>query len=85
VEFINLFERKDNHSNDKEAIRDIFIRKMKFRGLPAINSDSLISKTQEEELLGDWESMLAHQLGNLGPANDYLAELPKVIKWVTSD
>ena len=82
---INLFERKDNHSHDKEAIRDIFIKKLAFRGLPAINSDSLISKIQEEELLSDWESMLAHQLGNLGPANDYLAVLPKVVKWVTSD
>lgn len=43
-----------------------------------------VSKRQEEELLRDWESMLAHQLGNLAPASEYLVVLPKVVRWVIS-
>lgn len=79
---IHLFERKDQHRLDLEILKEITKAKLAFRKLPFITNKSNLTKTQENDLIQDWENMLAHQIGHLEPIQTYLNKLQKILQWL---
>ena len=82
---VNLYERMKDYLVDRVVLKRIVQKKLAFRKLPSLSQGSLISQSQEQELIQDWSSMLAHQLGHLEPASAYLNKYPQIINWVMSD
>ncbi len=79
---INL-SRHDEWSTAATAVRDVLREKCRFKGISTPTLADL--EPHREELVSDWEAMLAHQLPELPPADAFWAELPPFLRWVEGE
>ncbi len=79
---IHLFERKDQHRLDLGILKEIIKAKLAFRKLSFITNKTNLAETQENDLIQDWENMLAHQIGHLEHIQTYLNKLEKILQWL---
>ncbi len=76
---INLF-RNGDYRPAAEAVLAILRRKCEFKQIAVPTFAALASAT--EELIGDWDAMLRHQLPALPPFDSYWSALPSFFAWL---
>jgi predicted nucleotidyltransferase component of viral defense system len=76
---INLF-RHDDFQPQPAAILDVLRRKCAHKGIQIPTLDTI--KAFYEELSGDWQTMLAHQLPALPPLESFWNSLPEFFAWL---
>jgi predicted nucleotidyltransferase component of viral defense system len=76
---INLF-RNGEFTAAAVTVREIVQRKCAFKGIAFPTLASL--DPFREELIGEWQNMLAHQLPALPPIDSFLAALPEFFGWL---
>jgi hypothetical protein len=76
---INLF-RHEEFQPQPGAILDVLKRKCEYKGIPLPTLDTI--KAFYEELSGDWQTMLAHQLPALPPLESFWNVLPEFFAWL---
>ncbi|TAL03779.1 MAG: WYL domain-containing protein [Rhodospirillaceae bacterium] len=76
---INLF-RHDDFQPQPGAILDVLKRKCDHKGIQIPTLDSITAFY--EELSGDWQMMLAHQLPALPPLESFWNALPEFFAWL---
>lgn len=76
---VNLF-RHGEFRPAVAAVVDVLRRKCAFKGIPVPTLASLADKAQE--LTGDWEAMLGHQLPVLPPFDSFWGVLPEFFSWL---
>jgi predicted nucleotidyltransferase component of viral defense system len=76
---VNLFRHGEFHPV-ADTVLDVLRRKCAFKGIPIPTFASLGGAL--EELTGDWDAMLRHQLPVLPPFASFWAELPQFFAWL---
>jgi predicted nucleotidyltransferase component of viral defense system len=76
---INLF-RHDDLQPQPGAILDVLKRKCDYKGIQLPTLDTI--RAFREELAGDWQTMLAHQLPALPPLESFWNALPEFFAWL---
>ena len=76
---VNLFWNEDTHSS-ASAILSVVKAKCEFKGIPTPSALSL--ETFRDELAGDWEAMLGHQLPALPPLESFWNAVPGFFDWL---
>jgi predicted nucleotidyltransferase component of viral defense system len=76
---VNLFRHGEFHPV-AETVLDVLRRKCAFKEIPIPTFASLGGAL--EELTGDWDAMLRHQLPMLPPFASFWAELPQFFAWL---
>lgn len=76
---INLF-RNGELAAAANAVREVVERKCAFKGIPFPTLASL--DPFREELAGEWQNMLGHQLPALPPIQSFLEALPEFFEWL---
>jgi predicted nucleotidyltransferase component of viral defense system len=76
---INLFRHGEFHPAAVQVL-DVLRQKCAFKGIPIPTLASLGGAL--DELTGDWEAMLKHQLPTLPPFESFWAELPQFFAWL---
>lgn len=76
---INLFRHND-FQPEPAAILDVLRRKCEYKGIQIPTLDSI--NAFREELAGDWQTMLAHQLPALPPLESFWNVLPEFFAWL---
>jgi len=76
---INLF-RNGDYRPAAEAVLAILRRKCEFKQIAVPTFAALASSTQQ--LIGDWDAMLRHQLPVLPPFDSYWSTLPLFFSWL---
>lgn len=80
-DIINLFRRGDLQSYPK-LIQSVLIDKCKTKGVPVPTFGSIENSPYREELKGEWENMLGHQLQTLPPFEQFWEDLPRLFDWL---
>ena len=80
-DIINLFRRRDIQLHPK-LIHTVLIDKCKTKGIPVPTFISIENSPYKEELKGEWENMLGHQLQTLPPFEKFWEELPLLFEWL---
>jgi len=62
------------------AVREVVESKCAFKGIEFPTLESLAS--YRDELLGEWQNMLGHQLRALPPIDSFLGALPEFFDWL---
>ena len=78
---INLY-RHEEFQPSPSAILEVLRRKCDFKGIILPTVDSI--RAFEAELIGDWATMLAHQLPSLPPLQAFWDALPEFFAWLAS-
>ena len=76
---INLFWNEDIQAS-ASAILAVVKAKCEFKGIPIPNAASV--ETFQDELVGDWEAMLGHQLPALPPLASFWDAVPRFFDWL---
>ena len=80
-DIINLFRRGDLQSHPK-LIHTVLINKCKTKDVSLPTFTSIENSPYREELKGEWENMLGHQLQTLPPFEQFWEELPLLFDWL---
>lgn len=76
---INLF-RNETFRSSPSAILSVLREKCAFKGIPVPNLAALAKF--KDELVGDWQAMLGHQLPVLPPFEAFWSALPEFFAWL---
>jgi len=76
---INLHRNAD-FTAEAQAVREVVERKCTFKGIPFPTPEGLARF--RDELLGEWQNMLGHQLRALPPIESFLNALPEFFDWL---
>lgn len=80
---IYLLENQ-RHALNLDNVRMLFRKKCEAKNIAIPTTDSLNTQVHEDqELVADWEHMLAHQLPVLPKLEDFIARLAQAIAWIT--
>lgn len=78
---VHLF-RHDELRPDRPLVLRTLREKCTFKGLSMPTMDTLEDRTKRAELESEWENMLAHQLPELPPFEQFWLELPGLFEWL---
>ena len=80
-DIINLFRRVDflPHS---DLVRSVYEEKCRSKDVPVFDFGMLESSPFRVELESEWANMLAHQLPELPPFEEFWSELPNLFNWL---
>ena len=78
---IHLY-RHDELQPDRSVVLSTLRSKCIFKGIPVPTRNSVSSTATRDELLAEWENMLAHQLPILPPFEQFWNELPQFFDWL---
>ncbi|NCO53251.1 MAG: WYL domain-containing protein, partial [Deltaproteobacteria bacterium] len=74
--------RHDNMKPDRSIVMDTLEQKCAFKGVPVPTMSLLEDRPERVELEAEWANMLAHQLPELPPFEQFWNELPDVLMWL---
>ena len=74
--------RRDSLRTNRELIISTLENKCEFKGIAVPTMELLENRPERAELEADWEHMLAHQLPELPPFEQFWLELPEVFEWL---
>lgn len=74
--------RHDDMRPDRDIVLRTLLRKCEFKGVQVPTMDALEHSPNKEELIGEWENMLAHQLPALPPFEDFWDAIHEVFDWL---
>jgi predicted nucleotidyltransferase component of viral defense system len=75
----------DKLRDNKNVILETLKKKCEFKNIPVPTMESLMNRSEQEELEAEWENMLAHQMSSLPPFEQFWAEISKVMEWLNND
>jgi predicted nucleotidyltransferase component of viral defense system len=78
---VNLYRRADLHG-ERELVLSILERKCEFKGIPVPTFESVTAPEKVDDLRADWRAMLAHQLPELPPVDEFLDSLEELFAWI---
>ncbi|MHB1844238.1 MAG: nucleotidyl transferase AbiEii/AbiGii toxin family protein [Deltaproteobacteria bacterium] len=79
---VHIGEARRGHLDLRKA-RELFEGKCRTKGLAPPNASSLVQQARgSAELAADWSVMLAHQLRQLPPIEQFLDRLPEALSWL---
>ena len=78
---VNLYRRADVHS-DRRLVLSILGRKCEYKGIPVPTLEAVTTRDKVEDLRGDWQAMLEHQLPTLPPVDGFLDALAELFGWL---
>lgn len=78
---VHLYNEK-RHELDVQKYLKIFAAKCEFKNISIPSFSELSEKSELQELVSEWENMLAHQIGNLGGYQSYWQQLPAIFDWI---
>lgn len=78
---IHLY-RHDDMRPDRPLVLETLARKCEFKGIPTPTAEALRDRPERGELEAEWANMLAHQLPELPPFEQFWEELPLVFAWL---
>ena len=78
-DLISLFRRQDLRPRASAVLR-VLREKCEFKGIPVPDPASL--QFFREEMEGDWEVMLAHQLPIVPPIESFWSVIPELFAWL---
>jgi predicted nucleotidyltransferase component of viral defense system len=65
-----------------KAVKDTLIKKCRYKNVSVPSMEELESSPHKQDLINDWQDMLAHQITDLQPFNFYWEKLPIVFDWL---
>ena len=74
--------RRDSLRTNRELIMCTLERKCEFKGIAVSTMELLENRPELAELEAEWGNMLAHQLPELPPFEQFWKELPEVFEWL---
>ncbi len=80
-DIVNLFRRK-NFLPHYDLIRSVYTEKCISKGVEVFTFKALQASRFREELVSEWDNMLAHQLPALPPFASFWEELPRLFEWL---
>ncbi len=83
-ELIHLYRRKDLLTN-KALLFSTLQKKCEFKGIGVPTFVDIEQHTKRTELDSEWGNMLAHQLEELPPLEQFWGELPDFFSWLHED
>lgn len=78
---VNLYRRADLRG-DRDLVLRVLEHKCAFKGVPVPTLEVVSSPTKANDLRADWDAMLAHQLPQLPPVEEFFAALVNVFAWL---
>jgi predicted nucleotidyltransferase component of viral defense system len=78
---VNLYRRADLH-DERDLVMSVLARKCAHKGVPVPTLAAVASIEKAADLRADWQAMLAHQLPELPPVEDFIAALDDVFTWL---
>ena len=80
-DIVLLFRRRDLQS-EPQLIKSALEKKCQLKNIPVPNLNSIEKASNRDELIGEWENMLGHQLQVLPPFEQFWEDLPKIFSWL---
>ena len=80
-DIVLLFRRRDLQMHP-DLIKSVLEQKCVSKGVSIPTLDSIQNATTKDELIAEWENMLAHQLQVLPQFDQFWNELPMVFDWL---
>ena len=80
-DIVNLFRRPDFRPY-AGLVLEVLQRKCAFKEIPVPSAEAISESPMFEELKGEWENMLAHQLRALPTFDHFWAEVPRIFAWL---
>ena len=77
------FFRNRNMIQNPQLVHNVLIKKCSYKGIDVPTFDALENHEKLEELRGQWENMLAHQLPSLPPLSSFWEDLEPFFNWLT--
>lgn len=74
--------RHDADTCDRSLVLSTLREKCAFKGIAVPTAEALMARPERVELEAEWGNMLAHQLPQLPPLAQFLAELPMLFNWL---
>lgn len=78
---IHLFNDK-RWSPDQKRVRSTLEKKCQYKKIPVSTIKMLESSAKKQDLIEEWDRMLAHQIAKLEPYEHYWEQLPSVFEWL---
>ena len=78
---VNLYRRADLH-DERDLVMSVLGRKCAHKGVPIPTLAAVASIEKAADLRADWLAMLAHQLPELPPVEDFIDALDDVFDWL---
>ena len=78
---VHLYNEK-RHELDVGKYIEIFAAKCEFKNIAIPSFSELSEKAEYQELVSEWDNMLAHQIGDLASCQSYWQQLPGVFDWI---
>jgi len=80
-DIVLLFRRRDPRAKP-QIIKSALEKKCQLKDVPVPNLTSIENSPNRDELVGEWQNMLGHQLQVLPPFEQFWEELPKIFDWL---
>lgn len=74
--------RHDDMRPDRDIVVSTLQQKCRFKGVEVPTMEALENSPNKEELIGEWENMLAHQLPALPPFENFWEAIREVFAWL---
>ena len=78
---VNLHRRADLR-DERERVLAVLERKCAYKNIPVPTLAAVTAPEKAADLRADWQEMLAHQLPELPPVDDFLDALDEVFAWL---
>lgn len=78
---VNLYRRADLH-DERDLVTTVLARKCAHKDIPVPTLTAVTSIEKAADLRADWQAMLAHQLPELPPVEDFIDALGDVFDWL---
>lgn len=78
---MNLYRRADLH-DERDLVMSVLARKCAHKDVPVPTLAAVASIEKAADLRADWQAMLAHQLPELPPVEDFIDALDDVFTWL---
>ncbi len=80
-DIVLLFRRRDLQLEPR-LIKAALEKKCQLKNVPVPSLSSIENASNRDELTGEWENMLGHQLQALPPFEQFWEDLPKIFSWL---
>ena len=78
---VNLYRRADLQ-DERDLVMRVLARKCAHKDVPVPTLAAVASTEKAADLRADWQAMLAHQLPELPPVDDFIDALNDVFSWL---
>jgi predicted nucleotidyltransferase component of viral defense system len=82
-DIISIYQHRTKNNLNHAEVNDILLKKCSSKGVAPATLSLVETSPHKNELVGEWENMLSHQLKSLPKFNDFWQELPNLFLWLS--